>query len=911
LHVSFERGEEPVELVADRFLVAADRTVRDLSTGWPVELIVSVAGGVAEQARWADRCHRFAALHHRSIAPLIDYGQLGDVHRFEAWGCRGAWTGDPRAAERAVRLSRLFFQASGLVDAQLGCDDVRALSPDADHAVVLPSAAAGYEQPEPISVDTSQLAPEVYGVSDVSPDRGLESVVELLGGTCDARSRAIRLRGMPGAGIEAALRSLARAARINGLVPMAVSEMNEPVTALVGRRSLFLIARGHHLPAMKALAQLAVQTGKPHVVVLAGEGEVPGMPTVKLKRCPVEPLVEAVRPQCLKAGMRRRALAAARRSEGLPERFRDLLWGVSPAQEVKQYDVLRVAEQATVYGTTSEVTSTLTAGTRDRWPVSADVAALRRRLTEGVEELTRGRHAAGERRTRQVVAALARRQLWTDAARGGLALARALIKRGRLKEARTILDQSGQYARHEQASDVLIEAAIMTGVVAIDETRLDEAEATLHAAWVSARGLGEPASARSCALALARCLFWRARFDESLELLEPFDSSALPLGEAIQLEGARSRAAVGCGDLQAAIAHAGKASRLADRLDLPGGRAAAACASALAHLSVGDHPAVESDVRRCVGASKLAHDPLLGLRAALLGIESARRAYGHPSAAALMRKVRRIASSNLPPIVRARVTLTAGLLEGAASDLLARQMSATGLRALRLFAPTAPQRPTAHATTMDGLLEILDCCQSSEDDVGVLSTLCLRLRARLKAAGVAFFAEEGGAHVPLAWDGVRSEAALAARVSELGQTLVPHQSAERIEGGAPVRYGGQLVGTLVARWTVGATVDETSVSMLLTTAAAAAAPAMAGVLSRRLTRPADPTSELLGLSQAIEDVRLVIARAAAAPFPVLIEGPIDPQEDQTNRGCPRGRGVQLVRLLDRRADDLPHAPHAS
>ena len=126
-----------------------------------------------------------------------------------------------------------------------------------------------------------------------------------------------------------------------------------------------------------------------------------------------------------------------------------------------------------------------------------------------------------------------------------------------------------------------------------------------------------------------------------------------------------------------------------------------------------------------------------------------------------------------------------------------------------------------------------------------------------------------------------------------------------------MRYGGQLVGTLVARCTVGATVDETSVSMLLTTAAAAAAPAMAGVLSRRLTRPADPTSELLGLSQAIEDVRLVIARAAAAPFPVLIEGPIDPQEDQTNRGCPRGRGVQLVRLLDRRADDLPHAPHAS
>src|SRR5262249_53572661 len=190
----------------------------------------------------------------------------------------------------------------------------------------------------------------------------------------------------------------------------------------------------------------------------------------------------------------------------------------------------------------------------------------------------------------------------------------------------------------------------------------------------------------------------------------------------------------------------------------------------------------------------------------------------------------------------------------------------------RLFAPSQSTRPTAHAMTTEGLLEILQCCQTSEDDTRVLASVCQRLRPRLKSAGVAFFAEEGGAQVPLVWDGARCEAALAARVGHLGQTSAPCPTAERIGGGAPVRYGGQLVGTLVARWTIGSPVDSTFSSMLLTTAATAAAPAMAGVLSRRQTQPADCASELLGVSQAIEEVRLVISRAAAAPYPVLVEG---------------------------------------
>jgi two-component system NtrC family response regulator len=862
-----------VELVADRFVVGSNGTTRDLSTGKPVELIVSMAGGVSEQARWAARCQLFAGLHHRHIAPLIDYGTVGDLRRFEAWGCHGAWTGGWQAADRAIELSRMFLRASGLADGALDEDDVRESSEATDHAVVLPTASAGYEQLAPISLEPIKFVPEVYGVSDDLPDRGVESVAELFAGTSDLKSLAIGFRGTPGAGVDTALRSLARMARLNGFVPVTVSEMTEHVTTLIGRRSLFLIAHGDHVRALKALAQLAVQNAKPHIILVAGVHDVSGMPTVRLKRCSAEPLVASVRPRPLDAGMRRRALAAARRCDGLPDRFRELFWGLNPAREIERRDVSRASERAEVYGIENQSGDRLpSAASCASWSPPADVAVLRRRLAEAVDALSRGRHAPGERATRQVVAALARRQEWTDAARGGLALSRALVKRGRLKEARTVLEQVAHYARHEQRGDVLIEVATTSGVVATDETRLGEAEATLQAALTSARGLDEQAAARSCVLALARCLFWRARFDESHELLDTLDASVLSLDEAIRLEAARSRAAIGCSNLQAAVAHAGQAVRLADRLDLPGGRAAAACASALAHLAVGDHAAVESNVTLCQSAARLSHDPLLGLRATLLGIESARQVDDHARAAALMRKISRIAASDLPPILRARVTLTATLLEGATAEGLARQITASGLRALRLFAPSLPSRPTAHAITVDGVLEILHCCQTSEDDVRVLASVCQRLRSRLRAAGVAFFAEEGGTQVALAWDGARCEAALAARVRDLGQTIAPSPTAERIGGGAPVRYGGLLVGTLVARWTIGSSVDSTITSMLLTTAATAAAPAMAGVLSRRQTRPTDGASELLGVSQGIEEVRLVISRAAAAPFPVLIEG---------------------------------------
>ena len=85
-----------MQLVADRFVVD-DRSKRDdgraidLATGTSVILTIGSAGGVSEQTRWTLRCDGLHRLHHRSIAPLLDFGMIGESSRFEAWRCGGTW----------------------------------------------------------------------------------------------------------------------------------------------------------------------------------------------------------------------------------------------------------------------------------------------------------------------------------------------------------------------------------------------------------------------------------------------------------------------------------------------------------------------------------------------------------------------------------------------------------------------------------------------------------------------------------------------------------------------------------------------------------------------------------------------------------------------------------------------------
>jgi transcriptional regulator with PAS, ATPase and Fis domain len=83
---------------------------------------------------------------------------------------------------------------------------------------------------------------------------------------------------------------------------------------------------------------------------------------------------------------------------------------------------------------------------------------------------------------------------------------------------------------------------------------------------------------------------------------------------------------------------------------------------------------------------------------------------------------------------------------------------------------------------------------------------------------------------------------------------------------------GELIGALVARWTLTTEVDADRANLLLTTGATAVAPAVAALIARRASSAIRLEHDLLGSSAAMEEVRRSIERAAAAPFPVLVEG---------------------------------------
>jgi DNA-binding NtrC family response regulator len=343
---------------------------------------------------------------------------------------------------------------------------------------------------------------------------------------------------------------------------------------------------------------------------------------------------------------------------------------------------------------------------------------------------------------------------------------------------------------------------------------------------------------------------------------------------------------VGEGDFEQAIAQASSAVDRARTGSRPNLLAFSAAAAAFAHLSVSDHAAVAADAALAVQMARRSHDPLLGLRARLIVAESHRRHGRRAPGLTLVGRIRRVKSRPLPFILRARVDLLSDLLTEEKDDEIAKRHSqTTGLAGLALFAPVGHAR-SRHVSAITDIVSILQCCQTADEEARVLVDLCTRLRDRLQASGLAFFVEEAGLFTAIAADGVRIEPNLAPRLAALDQPIAPHVVAGRFEAGAPVRYGGRRLGVLLARWPLGTSCESKDVVVLLATAATAAGPAVAGLLARR-TSSGPRTSDLIGISSSIVDVRSAIERAATAPFSVLVEGESGTGKELVARGLHR------------------------
>jgi transcriptional regulator with PAS, ATPase and Fis domain len=408
-----------------------------------------------------------------------------------------------------------------------------------------------------------------------------------------------------------------------------------------------------------------------------------------------------------------------------------------------------------------------------------------------------------------------------------------------------------------------------TGTTYLELGRLDEAETVLQSAYAMARAAGEAAEMVPGALALARCLFWRGKYEEADRALEPVDHGEQATASLARVAALRSRIAAGRGELRSAISHATVAIEHAKHLPHPEVLGVAAAASALAHLRAGDPRGVQHDAALSLQAAHRSRDPLAALKTRLILAEQERRSGRIAAAKLLATRSRRLL---LPATLRARLALVADLASGSpVAETVNRHTSATGFKALALFAPCEGEEHRAHVA-VHAAVDILQLCQAAEEEQAMLSRVCSRIRERLEASGVAIHALEGDGTLQIASDGSRIDNAIAKRVVMCRQAIPPHQQNERLEGGSPIRYGGDLIGAVVARWTICARPHASQTQMMLTMAATAVGPAVAAALARRRQTAAGYPDELLGTSAAMAEIRQGIDRAAHAPFAVLIEG---------------------------------------
>ena len=176
---------------------------------------------------------------------------------------------------------------------------------------------------------------------------------------------------------------------------------------------------------------------------------------------------------------------------------------------------------------------------------------------------------------------------------------------------------------------------------------------------------------------------------------------------------------------------------------------------------------------------------------------------------------------------------------------------------------------------VDDFVGVLQLCQDVEDEQAALSRVSAYLRERLQASTVAFVARERNG--PRVLSRVGSESArldLAVRSIETGVAIPAGHDEGPVESACPVRHATEVIGAVWCRWSAGTPVAAEKATSLLGVAAAATAPSVRLAIARRELRSpsANPIPELVGESAAMVTVREAIMRAAASPFPVVIEG---------------------------------------
>jgi DNA-binding NtrC family response regulator/tetratricopeptide (TPR) repeat protein len=873
------------ELLADRFVSVEGRWI-DLASGSAVQMVWRQSDGRQRDLEWSDWCAAFARLRHPLINALLDYGEYRRDRMFEAY----AAAGDLRLPRRPASL--WLTHAVRFIES---------------HGLTLTRESAGAALRGVVIADTyaRSRAPAGRPIGVVLQTSGaLRRVVEALDEAIPGGTRPIVVAGAKGSGLRTLGQLVAREARLLGYVVVSAaalrrfnwlpslltdrhvcvvidetaaskelrnaatlgkerrnaatlgSDLRDAATLSKERRDAATLSNARHAAAA-FLARLGTASARRHILLRFCRAAGPLRGAVLLQPMDTKTMSAMIYSDRDCGPSSEEVLNATRQAGGHPGRLLEALGGTCVASGLVRTSVVHESSPQYAFEAPAAVARVRRGVGRALLdaPERAARLAARGRHTAAARLLARASRVLEARREPDLAAACAEQLAWIDRDRGRSERAVEHFERAR--------DLAGGSAR-------AVRAAIGIGTVWTDQQRFIEAEAALRGAMASAELLAEAALERQAAVGLARCFLAQRRYEEARIALH-----SLTEGLCTDPTTTEACATLACvfaadGDFRSAIAAANDAVGAAERTGDARANAVAARAMASVQHAIGDLGCARHWIERALRAAAEAHLPIkrLRLRAQLITLLRAGDSSSTPHLERMMVRLRCALTRNVLPAC-ARMEIEAAI--GPASP---RGVTISGAIEGRVLADLA---------------QFLAVSQSAQDDGEAVERLCGTLCDRLRASSVQVI---GGGTERRALgragrlfrpdDTVVDRVLTGGVITALDRSRDPHDAAEAIA------YGREPIAVLYCRWTAGTAIDDARAEALMKAGALAAAAPVRSLLDRPVAMtPAAVCAELIGSCPTTVALRESVARAARAPFPVLIEGESGSGKELVARGIHR------------------------